>query len=302
MIYGVEENFSTLTFAKLNLNSKLMRLPLLFTAICLTGLLNVAQAQTTILDFEDAATSTQFQYFGSTLDGTLSSAVANPDASGINTSDSVMIHVRPANSETWAGAWSNPIPTTAIDVTNGEMICMKVYMPDAGNAMLKLEESTTGGSVWEVKQEVTTVGEWVEVCWDPATRSDADTLAVASGHSYNKVVVFFDFGESSTVESTFYFDDLQVNDALSIKADLVDNLFTIAPNPTSDFVNISLEANPAVNAEVSITDLQGRVVYNSSLEAGATSHQVEVSDLTAGMYTVRVNSGNTFGIKKLIVR
>lgn len=255
-----------------------------------------------ILDFEDAATTTNFQYFGSGQDGTAVGPIANPDKSGINMSDSVMIHVRPADAVSFAGAFTNPNPATAIDLTNGDSIRMKVWMPDAGNVMLKLEESTTGGSNWEVKQDVSTVMEWVEVVWDPATPSDPDGV-LATGNIYNKIVVFFDFGDEGVAESTFYFDDICVGtEAVSIKPELVRNLFTIAPNPTRDFVNISLEATPAVNAEVSITDLQGRVVYNSSLEAGATSHQVQVSDLTAGMYMVRVNSGNTFGIKKLIVR
>lgn len=257
----------------------------------------------TILDFEAPATSTTFQSFGGAVEGVVNSPIANPDPSGINTSDSVMIHVKPSDAPEWGGAFSNPVPGTPVDLTNNDSIRMKVWMPAAGNVMLKLEEGTAGN--WEVAQDVNTAMTWVEVVWDPTVASDAGDGVVAAGNTYNKVVVFFDFGTpgNGTDDWTYYFDDICVGtEAVSIKPELVRNLFTIAPNPTSDFVNISLEANPAVNAEVSITDLQGRVVYNSSLETGATSHQVQVSDLTAGMYMVRVNSGNTFGIKKLIVR
>ncbi|MDX2283573.1 MAG: hypothetical protein NW241_05395 [Bacteroidia bacterium] len=166
----------------------------------------------TVLDFEAPATSTRFFYFGSSLDGSTTGPVANPDPSGINTSDSVMIHVRPADALSFAGAFSDPNPTTPINVTNGELICMKVWLPDSGNVMLKLEQSTTGGGNWEVKKTVATAGEWVEVCWDPSTPSDANASVVAAGNSYNRVVVFFDFGDvGNGVNSyTYYFDDLCV--------------------------------------------------------------------------------------------
>ena len=58
----------------------------LITLLSFTGL---CTAQTVILDFEGSATSTTFQYFGSSLDGTLTQVVANPDATGENTSSMV---------------------------------------------------------------------------------------------------------------------------------------------------------------------------------------------------------------------
>ncbi len=79
-----------------------------------------------VLDFEAAATSTDFFYFGSGLDGSTTSAIANPDQSGINLSDSVMIHERPGDALTFAGAFSDPNPATPFDLTGGEQVCMKV--------------------------------------------------------------------------------------------------------------------------------------------------------------------------------
>ncbi len=65
----------------------LQRLLLICVLLCV-GLYN-ASAQT-ILDFEAPATSTTFQYFGSTLDGQLTQTVANPFPGGLNTSASVL--------------------------------------------------------------------------------------------------------------------------------------------------------------------------------------------------------------------
>ncbi len=102
-----------------------MKRLLLQMIFVLAGLLSL-QAQTTILDFEAAATSTDFFYFGSGLDGSSTSAIANPDQSGINLSDSVMIHERPGDALTFAGAFSDPNPATPFDLTGGEQVCMKV--------------------------------------------------------------------------------------------------------------------------------------------------------------------------------
>ncbi len=169
----------------------------------------LAQAQTTILDFEAPATSTSFFYFGSSIDGTIVGPIANPDKSGINTSDSVMAHLKPTGSQTFAGAFSDPNPTTPIDVTDGNMICMKVWMPAAGNVQIKLEGSPNGGPNWEVVKQVSDANQWVEVCWDPKDPSAVGPNLPAAGFIYNRVVVFFDFGTAGT-GATYYFDDLVV--------------------------------------------------------------------------------------------
>ena len=78
-------------------------LPLLLAFLFL-GLQHAA-AQT-ILDFEAPATTTTFQYFGSSLEGQLSQTVANPNPSGNNTSATVLEFKKPAGAQTWGGAFS----------------------------------------------------------------------------------------------------------------------------------------------------------------------------------------------------
>lgn len=165
-------------------------------------------AQTTILDFETPATSTTFQYFGSTLEGQLSEPVGNPDPSGINTSDSVGIHVKPAGAQTWAGMFSNPDPATPVDLTTDHQVCIKVYFPAAGNLALKLEGSSDGPN-WIRTMEVTEPNTWTELCYDATLPSIEDPFQPAAGHVYPRVVLFFDFGAPGE-DKTYYFDDLIV--------------------------------------------------------------------------------------------
>lgn len=167
-------------------------------------------SQTVVLDFEDPTTSTQFQYFGSGLDGQLTSTLANPNASGINTSATVMKYVKPADAMTWAGAFSNPNPSVAIDAINNNMLCVKVHSDIADNLTIKLENSTTGGDNWELTQPIGTTGEWVNLCFDFSMASEAAPNTAAAGHSYSTVVLFFGLGTAGngTDSAVYYVDDM----------------------------------------------------------------------------------------------
>ena len=166
-------------------------------------------AQTTILDFETAATSTTYQYFGSSLDGTLNNVIANPDATGINTSAMVADHVKPAGSQTWAGAFPNPALQIPADMTSNSQVCIKVWFPAAGNVGVKLEGSSTGAN-WINTVNVTETQIWTEVCVDVNNPSLETPFEPAAGHVYPTVTLFFNFGVSPAADITYYWDDLVV--------------------------------------------------------------------------------------------
>jgi len=184
---------------------------LLLSALALVLCAWSATAQTTILDFETAATSTVFEYFGNGSVSGLTSVIENPDKSGANTSDSVTVFHRGVAADAFAGCFSNPNPTTAVDLTNGDFIYLKVWMPATGPGLvrLKLEQGTTGD--WEQEVEVPAREQWVEVIFNPNANFGAST---AAGNSFDRVVVFFDFGTTGAIDSTtYYFDDLVVKPA-----------------------------------------------------------------------------------------
>lgn len=165
--------------------------------------------QTVILDFENAATSTSFQYFGSSLDGSLTTTVANPNPSGINTSGTVLEFVKPADAQTWAGAFSNPSPATPVDVTvSGTQVCVKVHLDHIGNLALKLENSSTGGDNWVQTQPNTLVNGWEELCFDVSLPSLEAPFTSAQGHAYTTITIFVDFGtDGAGSAATSYLDD-----------------------------------------------------------------------------------------------
>lgn len=165
---------------------------------------------TSILDFEAAASSTGFQYFGSTLDGTLTEVIDNPNASGINTSAKVTKFIKPAVAEVWAGAFSNPGPTVPVDLSNGGQVCIKVHMDHIGNLALKLEGSTSGQPNWIQQVSNTKVNEWEELCFDVNLPSLEAPNTPASG-VYTIITLFTDFGTAgSGTDVVNYLDDIVV--------------------------------------------------------------------------------------------
>lgn len=172
------------------------------------------QAQTNILDFETPGTSTTFQYFGSPLDGSLTSVVANPNPSGVNTSSMVTEYIKPATCEVWAGCFSNPNPVSLVDLTANNMVSINVHMDHIGSVSLKLEGSTDGGDNWIVTVPNTTANAWETLVFDPTLPSIEAPFNPAAGHTYTRVVLFFDFGTGGTgVDVTSYFDDIVVQAA-----------------------------------------------------------------------------------------
>jgi len=101
-----------------------------------------------------------------------------------------------------------------------------------------------------------------------------------------------------------------VMDNLTIKATGTDSLldnttfdnvitsFSVSPNPANDFITISNSENVLVNA-ISITDLNGRVVKQNSF-TDVTNVQVNISDLSSGVYMMNITTDKGSVTKKII--
>ncbi|OJX55812.1 MAG: hypothetical protein BGO88_02365 [Flavobacterium sp. 38-13] len=73
---------------------------------------------------------------------------------------------------------------------------------------------------------------------------------------------------------------------------------SVYPNPSNGIVNISSDSNVLLN-NVSISDLNGRTVKSVELN-GDSSAQVNISDLSAGVYMMNINSDQGSVTKKII--
>ncbi|MEL7118862.1 MAG: hypothetical protein AAFO07_05460, partial [Bacteroidota bacterium] len=143
------------------------------------------------LDFENG--EPVFDVFG----GQDFSIIANPDASGLNTSANVAQSIK--GNETWAGQLTTL--DGKLDFSQNSALAVKIWSPVIGTMMLKLEDAADAQNTFvEIPLTNTKTEEWEELIFN----FEGQPSGV-----YNNVVLFLDFDNSSQ-GTTFYFDDIRM--------------------------------------------------------------------------------------------
>jgi len=93
--------------------------------------------------------------------------------------------------------------------------------------------------------------------------------------------------------------------SVSVKDNSVinENTLTISPNPANDNVTITYMLNRADNITLVITDLNGKTYFSAQENQAPGLHNVQynTSELSAGVYMVRIFSGHQNVYRKLII-
>ena len=147
------------------------------------------------IDFQSSTLNYAFTDFG----GATSTVIDNPDVSTGNGSSKVAQFYKNAGSEVWAGSFLTL--GAPIDFSTMQTIKMKVWSPKAGIVVkMKLENLTNADINLEVDATTTIANGWEELSYNFAAANNDKT--------YQKVVVFFDFGVAGTGVN-YYFDDIK---------------------------------------------------------------------------------------------
>ncbi|MGB6151789.1 MAG: family 16 glycosylhydrolase [Pricia sp.] len=138
-------------------------------------------------DFE--GTAPEFTGFG----GASSTVVDNPDASVENTSTKVGESLKNNGAEVWAGTFFDlPSP---LDIGTNSSISVKTWSPKADAVVrLKLENQANAEEFVEIDATTTTAEAWETLTFD---------LSQAPNFTYNRVVLFFDFGVSPAGDASY---------------------------------------------------------------------------------------------------
>ncbi len=151
-----------------------------------------AAGSVSIQDFE--ATPPTFVGFG----GTDTSVIDNPDASGENTSTKVAKSVKPVGAEVWAGSFFDL--TAPLDLANSSSISIKTWSPEVGAVVrLKIEDQADNTKFIEIDANTTVAQAWETLTFDLS----AAAPAVEATFTYNRLVLFFDFGVSPAGDSAY---------------------------------------------------------------------------------------------------
>ena len=163
--------------------------------------------------------------------------VANPDKSGINTSDNVAKFTALQTGQPWAGTESVRdaafLGHFVLDATNST-IKIKVHKPVISDVGIKLV-SDSGWALPEIKVANTLTNQWEELTFDFSAYSNPP----ADKGKYVQIIIFPDFN-ARTQDNICYFDDITFSAAQAPPAPTAS-----APTPTlaaSDVISIFSDA------------------------------------------------------------
>ncbi|CAM4054707.1 T9SS type A sorting domain-containing protein [Flavobacterium antarcticum] len=159
----------------------------------------------------------------------------------------------------------------------------------------------TGETMWKTSPTATPNG-LPAVNWIPnMVPNEVDFVQVVVGANATAVPPV----PANTVTSNMLFDNyvarasatntlLGVNDFVSVET----NVISVYPNPATDLLNVATNGSDTINA-VQIVDLNGREVFTKSF-SNVSDAQINVNDLSAGMYLINIKSGDKSVTKKFL--
>lgn len=190
--------------------------------------------------------------------GAGASIINNPDPTTLNQSDRVVEFIKEAGSEVWGGVTN--VLDDPIDFTGREYVRMHVWSPKAGaDILLKFENLGDPNTFVEVFATTTVANQWEEL--------EFDFTGVNSADLYQRMALFFDFGNSGAGEP-YYFDNIRLSDGSpsvvlplgfertsfdytfvefgGASAQIIDNPDPTAPNTSSRVMEFVKEAGSEV--------------------------------------------------------
>ena len=213
------------------------------------------------------------------FNGSSSLAIANPDASGANTSATVAQNTVPANAA-FAGV---NFPVNNIDITTDKVFSLSVWSPLPNTPVLLKLENASGVNT-ERAAVTTTTNAWETVTFD---FTDEGQL------TYQSVTIFMNFNMTDAAQQVYYWDNLTLGEPLGVSENTLVNI-TMYPNPATSVV--VLQASQEI-ASIQVLNLLGQRV--SSVTVNDTTSTINVSGLKAGSYFANVlfSNGNTQNLK-----
>lgn len=106
----------------------------------------------------------------------------------------------------------------------------------------------------------------------------------------NTAAIYFDYNLPVITNTTL--NTLEELPQVDVEEELINNLFSIYPNPVSDELTIQLNSD-ASNFSLDIFDMQGRIVYPDKASYDGTLMYISTTTLSTGIYLIQLTNGKT---------
>jgi hypothetical protein len=215
--------------------------------------------------------------------------IANPDPTGVNTSEHVVQFNRSQFGVPWGGFWSRlPEP---LDLSQSKFVYVDVWKSRISPLKFKIEDGPSDNLEIESVTPQTKVEEWETIVFDFSEKEG----------QWNVIAFMPDFSDpvGLTEDIVIYFDNIRVGAApTNISEPLIraNELFIEAfPNPAQN----NLEIKTQVGSTVSLVNLSGSIIRSQVAETGNLIF--DISNLPQGIYLVRVINHGNVATKKVVV-
>ncbi len=223
------------------------------------------------------------------VDGSVA-VIANPDASGINTSANVGEYTRGngsddeitldfelapldfnASNQMKMDVWDADIPST-IEIT---------LLDNAGIVLTTASATTSVGNAWE--------------------QLNFDFQDVPPTSNVSKAILSFDAGSLVDSNKVYYFDNWKMDGLISgIRGANVGNI-ALYPNPAKDQITLDLtKLSSSEELQVQFIAVDGRVVAESNYIDFASKETIDVSSLSMGIYIVEMRTAEAKWLTKFV--
>lgn len=264
-----------------------------------TGMLDIGSNELTIAPGGDISTASTSSFVVTDGGGMLTMNVLAGDDAGfaVGTSSGFM----PAIISAASGSASSNI---SVSVQNGVMAMgttgsdLSLTQPMVNSTWFIESDASSNLNLdmefaWDMQNEVNSfdrnqvfISHFTNGMWD----TDAAGAAGSSGSLFT--------ASRTGITSLSPFAVFDANTAVSVE-DVVDNStdLNVYPNPATSEVNITYAGNED-NVQLSIYNVTGQLAKTATIDGNATT--VDVSDLTSGVYYIRLNGEGTVATQKFV--
>ena len=103
---------------------------------------------------------------------------------------------------------------------------------------------------------------------------------------------------NATGTHAIFIDSFSVSEVPLKINDFLANQFSVSPNPSSNFVNVTNSIN-AIVTSIEISDMNGRIVKSEKI-ANLSDFKISISELSHGIYTLKINADKGSLVKRII--
>jgi hypothetical protein len=257
---------------------------------------NVCQNDVVTLSVSNTTGSSQIRWFRDGTQLTTTSALTyNPPTNGSGTFN---FTARGLSADGCLSLLSNAAPVTIFNAPTP--VVTASVGTDVGN-VVKLCPGITSTTLTATASGGTPTYQWYETSTPATILGTTNTLVVSGVTTVNKlrsVKATYTYSAITCVKTPAYKAIRQDATATGCRLmnanEVVDNEMTAYPNPTSNVLNVKVQATEAGESTLSLINSLGQAVWseNRSIEQGTTEIQLSLAHLPAGIYHLILDKGD----------